>query len=217
MGLPEDKLDSMNTPGTNLAHGDAAFKRESYVPVIPEHIYESVNRFQAHMDVVSGLPNVVQGKGESGVRSAGHAGKLLTVGSARPKKRALIIEKSLEQGATLYGRCLWVDETDELFDEEDVPFIPNQMNPHFYVDVDAHSNSPVFMENQQLMSDRLLKARAINRERYIQMNHPPMEEELLRDLKEKIIPGEQKAAELEMQMEREKTAGAGKPALKAVT
>jgi hypothetical protein len=88
------------------------------------------------------------------------------------------------------------------------------MDPHFFVEVDAHSNSPIFKEDQQTMSDRLLKAKAINRERYIQMNHPPMEEELLRDLNEKIIPGEQKAAQAQAQAEIAKVAG--KTNLKAV-
>lgn len=214
MGLPEDKLAGFNTPGADIAIGDPNFKRESFVPQVPEHVYKSVERFQAQMDTVSGLPNVVQGKGESGVRSAGHAGKLLTVGSSRAKKRGQIIEDSLEKGATLYGRCLYVDETDELYDENGEVFIPAQMSPHFTVEVDAHSNSPVFMENQQVMSDRLLKARAIDRARYIQMNHPPMEEELLRDLKEKILPAEKAAAEAKATAEAAKVAG--KAALKSV-
>jgi hypothetical protein len=169
------------------------------------------------MDVVSGLPNVVQGKGEAGVRSAGHAGKLLTVGSARPKKRALIIEKSLEQGATLYGKCLYADEVDELFDEDGRQFVIAQMDPHFFVDVDAHSNSPVFMENNQELADRLFETKAIDRERYIRMTHPPMEEELIRNLKEKIIPAEQAAARAAMEAEAAGEQGAGKPKLRSVS
>lgn len=214
MGLPE-KMEAFNVPGSQLAIGDPNFKYEKFVPTIPEHVYQSLDRFQQHMDTVSGLPNVVQGKGESGVRSAGHAGKLLQVGTARPKKRAQIVEDSLEKSATLFGKALYVDETDELYDEQGQVFIPAQMSPHFYVEVDAHSNSPVFQENQQVMSDRLLKAKAINRERFIQMNHPPMEEQLLRDLKEKIIPGEIQAAQA--QAAAQAAAGAGKPGLKAVT
>lgn len=207
MGLPEDKLAAFNSPGADIAIGDPAFKRESFIPTVPEHVYAAIDRFQQQMDVISGLPNVVQGKGESGVRSAGHAGKLLTVGSARAKKRALIIEKQLEQGATLFGKCLWVDETDEIYDEENRPFIPNQMSPHFYVDVDAHSNSPVFMENNRELALMLLKTRSATRQRFVQMLKPPMEEELQRDLLEKIIPGEQAAAKAEQELEAARGAG----------
>ena len=214
MGLPEDKLDAFNNPGAQIAMGDANYKRETFIPVIPEHVYSSVERFQSQMNTVSGLENVVQGKGEAGVRSAGHAGKLLTVGSSRAKKRGQIIEDSLEKGATLFGRILYVDETEELTDEAGVQFVPAQMNPNFYVEVDAHSNSPIFMENQQQMAAGLLKARAINRERFIQMLHPPMEDELLSDLKDKIIPQEAAAAKAKAAMEAAKNSG--KPPLESV-
>ena len=216
MGIAEDKMAGFNIRGTQLAIDDPNFKHVTFEPNIPEHIYQSIDRFQAHMDVISGLPNVVQGKGEAGVRSAGHAGKLLTVGSARPKKRALIIEKSLELGATLFGKCLYVDEDEELYDEDDKPFIPAQMSSHFFVDVDAHSNSPVFMENNRDLAAMLLQSRSITRERFIQMLKPPMEEELLRDMKEKIVPGEQAAARAQMEAEAAKNAGAGKTPLKSV-
>lgn len=207
MGLPEDKLAGFNNPGAMIAISDPSFKKETFIPNVPEHIYTSIQRFQDQMDTVSGLPNVVQGKGESGVRSAGHAGKLLTVGSSRAKKRSQIIEDALEQGATIYGRCCWTDDTDELVDDDGVLFIPNQLDPHFFVEIDAHSNSPIFEENQREMASLLLKAKAINRERYIQMLHPPMEQELLRDLKEKIIPGEKAAAEAQAKAELMKQGG----------
>jgi hypothetical protein len=197
-----------------VAIGDPNFRRETFVPNIPEHIYASLARYQDYMDTVSGLSNVVQGRGESGVRSAGHAGKLLTVGTARPKKRAMIIEDSLDQSATLFGKCLYVGTTEELYDENDVPFIPAEMSPNFTVGVDAHSNSPIFMESAQLLSDRLLKARAITRKRYIQLNAPPAEESIIRELEEIIEPAEAKAAQQKMAMEAQK--GVAKPPLASV-
>lgn len=195
MGISEDKMAAFNNPGAQIAIGDANFKMEKFIPQIPEHVYTSVERFQTQMDTVSGLPNVVQGKGEAGVRSAGHAGKLLTVGSSRAKKRGQIIEDSLEKGATIYGRVLYIGEEEELFDDNEHPFIPAQMDPHFFVDVDAHSNSPVFQDTNDAKADRLLKSKSITRERYIQMLAPPMQDELIQDLRQKIEPAEKKAAE----------------------
>jgi hypothetical protein len=206
MGLP-DKLDAFNSPGANIAISDPNFKRDTFIPAIPEHIYTSLGRYQDYMDTVSGLSNVVQGKGESGVRSAGHAGKLLTVGTARPKKRAMIIEDSLDQSATLFGKCLYVGTTEELFDDNDTPFIPAEMSPNFTVGVDAHSNSPIFLEQQSLLSDRLLKSRSITRKRYIMMNAPPAEEAILRELEEVIEPGEKAAMQQKMAMEAQKNSG----------
>jgi hypothetical protein len=215
MGLPEEKLDGFNSPGANISMGDANFKRESFIPTVPGEVYTSIDRFQAQMDIVSGLTNVSQGKGEAGVRSAGHAGKLLSVGTARPKKRAQIIEDSLEKGATIYGRCIYVEEEDPLQDDNGVEFIPALMSPDFQVEVDAHSNSPIFQENQQATAVNLFKAKAITRERLIEMFHPPMEDQLLRDLKEKIEPAEAKAAQAQAAAAAAKNGG--KPPLKAVS
>ena len=64
------------------------------------------------------------------------------------------------------------------------------------------------------MAAALLKARAINRERFIQMLHPPMEDELLSDLKDKIIPQEAAAAKAKAAMEAAKNSG--KPPLESV-
>jgi hypothetical protein len=126
----------------------------------------------------------------------------------------MIIEDALDQSATLFGKCLYVGTTEELYDDNDVPFIPAEMSPNFTVGVDAHSNSPIFMEGSQLLSDRLLKARAITRERYIMLNSPPSEEAILRELKEIIEPAEAKAAQQKMAMEAQKAAP--KPPLASV-
>lgn len=222
MGLSEDKFNGFNTPGAQIAAGDSGTEFKQYIPQIPGNLYASIDRIDAEFDETSGLSNVAQGKGEAGVRSAGHAGKLLTVSSARPKKRGMIIEDSLEREATLVAKCLYMDDTDELHDDHDKEFIIAQMSPHFKIKVDSHSNSPIFMENQQALSDRLLKAKSITRKRYIQMNHPPMEEDLIRDLEEQIIPAEQKTAEKRAQQEQAALAAkagggaGGKPNLQAV-
>jgi hypothetical protein len=45
----------------------------------------------------SGIVNVLQGKGETGVRSSGHASQLARLGSSRARKRALVVEDALEK------------------------------------------------------------------------------------------------------------------------
>lgn len=215
MGLNEEKISSFDNPGAFIAGGDQ-IKFQSFIPTIPSDVYADVKQIDAEFDETSGLTNVTQGRGEAGVRSAGHAGKLLTVGSARPKKRALIIEDSLEKSATLFGKCIYVDDAAELTDEKGDKFVVAQMSPHFTVEVDAHSNSPVFMDNQRENAVLLLKSQAISRKRFIQMLAPPMMEELIRDLETKIIPGEKAAAQARQAAEVAKQQGKGTPGLRAV-
>lgn len=217
MGLNEDKLDAFNDPGANVNVGaDGMAKRESYVPSIPADVYTSLHENDAAFDETSGLTNVLAGRGESGVRSSGHASKLASLGSSRPKKRALIIEDSLEKSATLYGKAMFLDDDDELHDEKGQKFIIAQMSPHFSVEVDAHSNSPVFAENQRENAAIMLKARAITRKRFIQMMAPPMQDDLIRDLETKIIPGEQAAARAQQEAVAKGESAKGKGGLSVV-
>lgn len=193
MGLVEEKLFGFNSPGAQIA-GEPGTKAHQMKWEIPAESSARIERIKDQFEDTSGTTNVMAGRGESGVRSAGHAGKLLTAGSSRPKKRGLTIEDSLEKGATIFGKVIYCDDDTPLYDEDGVKFVPAQMDPHFFVEVDAHSNSPVFMEDQKEKAAVLFKARAINRKRLIQMVNPPMQDELLSDLKNEILPGE-KAAE----------------------
>lgn len=194
MGLTDEKFAAFNNPGAQIATGEAGLEYKTYVPPMPQDLYQAIKQNDADFDDASGLPNVTQGKGESGVRSAGHAGKLLTVGSSRAKARANVIEDSLEKTATLYGKCLFVDDPNELVDEDGNEFVIAQMSPHFTVEVDAHSNSPVFQENNRELAEIYLKAGLITPQRFLEMTSPPMLDELLRDYNEKIAPAKAKAA-----------------------
>lgn len=189
MGLVEEKLNAYNSPGAQIA-GDIGTKAHQGTWTIPAEAHTRIEKIEQQFEDTSGVTNVLAGRGESGVRSAGHAGKLLTAGSSRPKKRGLTIEDSLEKGATLYGKVIFCDDDTPLYDEDEIKFIPAQMDPHFFVEVDAHSNSPVFMESQMEKAEFLYKAKAINRKRLIQMVNPPMQDELLDDLKQEILPAE---------------------------
>ena len=75
----------------------------------------------------SGVGNVLQGKGEAGVRSAGHASQLARLGSSRAKKRALIIEDSLEKLATLYLKIIKAYSDTHFVDDQGMTFTVNAM------------------------------------------------------------------------------------------
>jgi len=133
----------------------------------------------------SGIGNVLQGKGEAVVRSSGHASQLARLGSSRVKKRALIIEDSLEKLATLYLKCMQAYNSTHFKNIDGVPFIAEQFTKDFVVKVDAHSNSPIFMEDQRQMAFNLLKAGAIDKESLIDLIEPPMKQ-LLKDRLKKM-------------------------------
>jgi hypothetical protein len=125
----------------------------------------------------------LQGKGESGVRSAGHASQLARLGSSRTKKRALVIEDSLEKLATLYLKVMQKYDATHFKDSENRPFIAEQFTENFVVKVDAHSNSPIFMEDNRQLAFNLFKEGVISKESLLDLIDPPMKQHLKEDLK----------------------------------
>jgi hypothetical protein len=153
------------------------------MPDIPNDIFREISEIDNMFAEASGIVNVLQGRGESGVRSAGHASQLARLGSSRAKKRALVIESSLEKLATLYLKLMMVYDDTMYVDEDGNKFIAAQFTNDFTVNVDAHSNSPIFMEDQRDLAFNLFQAGAISKERLIDMLDPPMKQLLLEDLR----------------------------------
>ena len=150
---------------------------------MPPDLFEVIHEISAMFEEVSGIGNVLQGKGESGVRSAGHASQLARLGSSRAKKRALIVEDSLEKVATLYLKLMQQYDPTHYKDTEDVPFIAEQFTNDYVVKVDAHSNSPIFTEDTKQLAFNLFKAGAIDKESLLDMVEAPGKQLLKQRLK----------------------------------
>jgi len=67
--------------------------------------------------------------------------------------------------------------------DEDVKFIAEQFTKDYTVKVDAHSNSPIFMEDSRQLAFNLFKAGALTKERLIDMVEPPMKQIIKEDLR----------------------------------
>ena len=76
------------------------------------------------------------------------------------------------------------DDTSFL-DEENVPFTAEQFTKNYVVKVDAHSNSPIFMEDTRNLAFNLYKAGAIGKDSLLDLLEPPMKQ-LLKDKLKKI-------------------------------
>jgi hypothetical protein len=108
---------------------------------------------------LSGFPDIMQGKGEPGVRAESHASTLMKTASPYLRDRALLVER---QVATAADKTLslkeakdaskyWVDGTSiETMDK--TGFILTDLPEDWRVSVDSHSSSPIFSdENSQLI------------------------------------------------------------------
>ena len=183
-GILDEKNFALNRAGGLLSTDMPNAKVEKLAPTMPPDLFTEMREIDAMFEEASGVGNVLQGKGEAGVRSAGHASQLARLGSSRVKKRALIIEDSLEKLATLYLKCMQLYDDTHLKDTHGVPFIAEQFTKEFTLKVDGHSNSPIFTEDTRTLAFNLLKAGAIDKKSLLDLIEPPMKEELLERLKQ---------------------------------
>jgi hypothetical protein len=219
-GFPSDLLElqyTLDTPNGFMNNPDPAGmtpKADRVKIELPTDLYARIDRIDQMFDDMSGLPPSTQGKSVPGVRSGGHASELAKLGSSRAKKRALIVEDSLEQLATIYLKLLMKYDDKRLAAKNGEKFVADQFTDDFTVKVDAHSNSPIFADDQTALAFQLLKVKAITRKRFLSMLSVPNRRRLIYELESEIEPAEQKAAEAQQKLEaqRAQSKGPGRPA-----
>jgi hypothetical protein len=206
LGITDEKAFAFDRPGSFVSSDMPNAKVDSIAPEMPATLFEVIHEIDAMFAEASGISSVLSGRGEQGVRSAGHASQLARLGSSRAKKRALIVEDSLEKVATLYLKLMQAYDNTHFMDEEGNKFIAEQFTKDFVVKVDAHSNSPIFTEDMRQLAFNLFKAQAIDKESLLDLLEPPMKQLLIDKLKKRE----------KMQAQQPQAKPEGKPDLKAV-
>lgn len=184
-GILDEKNFALNRAGGLLSSDMPNAKADRLAPDMPSSLFEVIHEVDAMFSEASGISSVLQGKGESGVRSSGHASQLARLGSSRAKKRALIVEDALEKVATLYLKLMQVYDDKRYKDEAGNIFIAEQFTGDYVVKVDAHSNSPIFTEDLRQLAFNLFNAKAIDTESLLDLLEPPMKQLLKDKLKKK--------------------------------
>jgi len=214
-GIMDEKNFALNRAGAFLSSDMPNAKVDKLAPQMPADLFSELDRIDRMFEEVSGITNVLSGKGESGVRSTGHASQLARLGSSRAKKRALIIEDSLEKVATLYLKLMAVYDNTHFTTEnepEKIPFIAEQFTRDYAVKVDAHSNSPIFMEDMRNLAFNLFKVQAIDKESLLDLLEPPMKQLL----KERLKKMEEKQQQAQASKQEAEAKPKGKPDLKVM-
>ena len=212
MGIPDEMAYALFCEGGLLADktggmgGSADVKR--FAPIIPPDIFGIIHEIDAAFSEHSGLPPTLQGKGDSGVRSGSQTSQLSRLGSSRIKKRSLVIEDALELMATLYLKILQKYDATEYEDDDKQVFTASLFTKDFTVKVDAHSNSPVFIEDKKELAFEMLQSHMITRARAIEMIDPPDKAIIIREMAE-IEKKEQASHEAEDKLKLQEIAAKG--------
>lgn len=182
-GIPEEKNEALDIPNGFFYNDNPSGKVQELAPQIPSDMYQTLDMIDAMFGEASGIGSILMGEGAPGVRSASQAAQLAKLGGSRAKKRAMIIEDALDQCATIMARINQKFNDEKLYDSDGMPFIARQFTEDFTMRVDAHSNSPLFVDDSRALAFNMLKAGLITKERCIEMINPPMKQALIEDLK----------------------------------
>lgn len=198
-GLNDEKMAAFRTPGAYIGEPTPNAKVESLAPDLPSALFDEVYAIQGFYNDISGLSDILQGRGESGVRSKAQTDTLAKLGSARIKQRAQSVELALEEVGSLIVSMMRKKD-DHRYKLEKDHFTAAQFTDDFQVHVDAHSASPVFVDDHKQLALALLKLGAIDKQSAIELVNPPKRELL----KQRLKHAEQAKA---MQMEKMLAAG----------
>lgn len=205
-GVNQNVIAKLNKPGGYWNDSNPNADVANMPPEITESLWGSLHEYERMFDEMGGLPPIAKGRGESGVRSQGHAETLVRMFSPRFKDRALLVERDVEAcGGIALDLCrahvaekmtAWVPQAEAGIEHVPSPAdnvlrlapVQGQVSVDFAfadlpenvrVTVDSHSSSPAFQMDARALAFDLLKVGAMDPEQLVEHVDAPNPEELI--------------------------------------
>ncbi len=156
-GITDELYGQMRAAGYgNLPQGASV---QDMTPKLPDNGIAMLKFVIEAFNMVGNFPEIMQGKGEPGVRAGVHANTLLKTGSPTLRDRALLVERQCAVSADLTLQIMEAKDPsnywtkyDTLADIEQTKFKLTDLPEDWRVSVDSHSSSPIFAdESAQLI------------------------------------------------------------------
>jgi hypothetical protein len=168
----------LNDPNPNA-------KASKLVEPPPENYLEELEFLFKLFDEASGFSPIMGGQGEPGVRAGVHAQTLVRTSSPHLIDQAARIERQLATSGYLGLRLMQAQDASIYATDTGTEFTLEDLPEGFQVQVDSHSASPAFAEDNRQVAIALARAGAIDAEDLIHMLHPPGAELLLARLRQR--------------------------------
>lgn len=159
-GITSQKMRAALAPGGFLQEATPGAKIENLVPNIPEELLREIHQLSDMFDEIGGFKPILQGQGEPGVRANAHARTLMRTASPKLRERALRVERDAEASASIVFKLLQAKDARVFVSSEQEQFLLKQMPNDYYVEVDSHSGSPVFIDDARELAFALAKVGA---------------------------------------------------------
>lgn len=188
-GLTDEVYDQSRQNG--YFNGPPGSSVTDLTPPFPQEAIPLMKLVMEVFNMIGGTPEIMQGRGESGVRTGVHANTLLKTASPRMRQQSLIVERQCAAAAetTLAllqakdARTFWT-KADKPTDIAETSFRLTDLPDDRRVSVDSHSSSPIFMDEHQQLVAFGIKAGFVTKKGAIEMLNMPDKDLRIAELKE---------------------------------
>jgi len=184
-GITEEQYFKIINEGGFINDANPNAKTQKLLDPPPPNYLEELNFLFQLFDEASGFSPIMSGQGEPGVRAGVHAQTLVRTSSPRLIDQAARIERQLAQSGYLALRIMQAMDPHIYNTDKGTEFTLHDLPDNFQVQVDSHSASPAFAEDNRQVAIALARAGAIDAEDLIHMLHPPGAELLLARLRQR--------------------------------
>ena len=129
-------------------------------PKLPAELIPMLKFCIEMVNTLGGFPEIMQGKGEAGVRAGSHADTLMKTASPSLRDRSLLVERQCASCGDLTLQMMeakdderyWLKADKPVEDVENSSFLLAELPEDWRVVIDSHSSSPIFQDdNNQLI------------------------------------------------------------------
>jgi hypothetical protein len=201
-GMTEERYGAFRSAG--WGNFDASTKIEDLTPKMPPESIAMLKFVIEIINMIAGFPDIMQGKGEQGVRAGSHAQTLLKTASPSLRDRALLVERQCAQAADLTFDIMsakdenhyWTKANKPLDDPENTKFLLAELPDDSRITVDSHSSSPIFSDENTQIVFAAHKAGIVGK-KYVVDNTPLPNKEMAKvEIAEREEQAAKQAAEL---------------------
>jgi hypothetical protein len=200
----EGKLAALNRPGGKIAFPTPNAKVEEFKSMLSPEMFEFMSGIDQNFSTASNMEDLLQGKMPGGAKGEAGMGIAKRLGGAVISRQALKVEKQVEDAAGLLLKLLARYHADPLMDDQGKSFFLAQFAPNFTVKVDAHSASPLNVDDTRQTALIMKKMGVLPAEDFVEMMHPPQASKLKRQQRkiQWIEMLAQKVVEMQQQAKR---------------
>ncbi|PWU21825.1 MAG: hypothetical protein C5B50_00650 [Verrucomicrobia bacterium] len=153
-GLTDERYGEFKANGYfNMNQGASV---QDLTPAFPAELLPMIKNQIEVINMLGGFPEIMQGKGESGVRAGVHANTLMKTGSPRLRDTSLRIERQCAAAGDKHLSIMEAKDPKKYWTDgknvktmEETSFLLTDIPDDRRVSVDSHSSSPIFMDDHQ--------------------------------------------------------------------